>query len=376
MNTGEITVKRWTEDEFHHGKERWQGLLNDSNANTLFLSWNWMHSWWQIWGRDIATELYILAAYSKDELVGIAPLYFHTSPILKGCVTVKRIEFLGTCYRNAHFIRAEYLQFITKPDLQETVNRVLFDYLFSKSGWDEIILSDLTVCSDTYKAINAFADENNCTIRVDCAEETYAITCTDSYSSYISGLGRNTRLKLYNRRKELEKHGPVLVRNVALSELDHSIGRLNKFHEKRWSSLCFSEKAKQFIVNISGNNCQDKNTYCSELLVDGEVVSVLYNLKSGASVYNIQSGFIENFNRKISLGTLHLGYFTEELFKDNSIDTFDLLAGTGKNSNYKARLSKPSTKLETIQVVRSTFLKSMYTVKEKIWDKVIGKSNR
>ena len=35
MDTGEIIVKHLTEDEFRSGKEKWQQLLNQSNANNL-----------------------------------------------------------------------------------------------------------------------------------------------------------------------------------------------------------------------------------------------------------------------------------------------------------------------------------------------------
>lgn len=73
--------------------------------------------------------------------------------------------------------------------------------------------------------------------------------------------------------------------------------------------------------------------------------------------YNIQSGYKEDFDKKIALGSLHFGYLIEEFFYDNAVDQFDLLAGRGKSSNYKESFRGAPENFFTVQVFPSGALR-------------------
>ncbi len=184
MLLNDLVVRRWTEDDFLNNKKEWQDLLDSSLADKLFLSWDWMHSWWTIWGKKTTSRLHILAAYQDDELVGIAPLYFSKGRILKNLISVTRLEFVGTMYKLRGNIRAEYLEFITKKEFRKSANNVLLQHIYGDRRWDVLILSDLVVNGETYRTNQHLLKNSRCYSRIVQTENTYVVDCTSDYSDY------------------------------------------------------------------------------------------------------------------------------------------------------------------------------------------------
>ena len=108
------------------------------------------------------------------------------------------------------------------------------------------------------------------------------------------------------------------------------------------------------------------NLFFSKISHSGNNISVLYNLRVNDRLYNLQSGFEESYGKRVSLGLLHLGLAIEESCKDESIKTFDMLAGPGKNKYYKSDFSQSGTNLITLQFNRSRRLKIIYTLYDKM----------
>src|SRR2546430_12209639 len=52
-------------------REEWDALLEASPSQCLFLTWEWLYTWWKHLGGD--RSLCIITARSGDELVAIAP---------------------------------------------------------------------------------------------------------------------------------------------------------------------------------------------------------------------------------------------------------------------------------------------------------------
>src|SRR4051794_23919497 len=73
--------------EFDTLKEKWNALLSKSRSDTVFLRWEWMHTWWRHFGRN--RTLFLIGAESDGELVGLAPFYVDASgPLGARCLRV------------------------------------------------------------------------------------------------------------------------------------------------------------------------------------------------------------------------------------------------------------------------------------------------
>ena len=372
MDKTDLTIRQWSEEEFFHNREKWQQLLSGSSADKLFLSWDWMAEWWSIWGVNSTLRLCIYAAYDQGgALAGIAPLYLCTDTVLKGTLSVKRLQFIGTRYKGSSGIRAENLEFIARNRERQAITSALLYHIHTDNSWDELILSDLIVNDCTYDAVNK--NIYNYYPRITRSERSFLVDCTGSFDTYLAGLGKNTRLKFYNRRKLLETYGNVSIDYVSHKNINEVFETMNDFHKKRWSSLAFREPHEQILRKVL-DIFEPVNgaTFSSILKVNGKPLSVLMNLFANKMIYNIQLGYMEDFDRKISLGTLHLGYAIEDAFRNDNVDSFNLLAGRGKNTEYKERIARPYATLESLQMVRNSLLKSLYFVNDQIVQRFKG----
>src|SRR6516162_8462412 len=79
--------------EFSALRPEWNDLLRRSAADTIFLTWEWLWSWWECYaGKD--DLLHILVIREAGELIGILPLYRKLQPHLP-FFPVKTLHFIG-----------------------------------------------------------------------------------------------------------------------------------------------------------------------------------------------------------------------------------------------------------------------------------------
>ncbi len=357
-----ITIK--VIDNSHDFKtliDEWRQLSIESNANPLFLSWEWQYSWWNTWSETLSLELFLLTAYHDEKLIGVAPLYIDNINIIKG-LPIRRLQFIGNAWRKANTVRTEYLEFISCNEYSKEVCEAFLKFISLSDCWDEFLICDLVESSPTYAAIHNKNIIGNWHVFKRDSEAGVNIRTVGDFAHYVTTLGKNMRLKLFNRRKTIEEMGEVNVHTLNRSEVNQFFVHLNTLHQTRWGSDCFSGQSldfhKSFIAHIEDDNCLE----LSLIVFEGNVVSALYNIKMGNKVFNLQAGFIEEFNKKISLGTLHLGYSIEQAFNDVKVNSFDLLAGEGKNSFYKERYKGEDVNFLTMQIVRKKRLKYLYKI--------------
>src|SRR5215510_14841179 len=83
-----------TEPEFLALEDRWNALLRQSRSDTIFLTWQWLHAWWQAYAQS-GDRLYILVVEQQSRgIVGIVPLYLRASRRF-GIIPVRILRFIG-----------------------------------------------------------------------------------------------------------------------------------------------------------------------------------------------------------------------------------------------------------------------------------------
>ncbi len=353
----EVRAEFRNEDWFSSAERDWQQLLDASDADPLFLSWHWMYDWWQRFHRP-GDRLRLIAAYRGDRLIGLAPLYQAQARYLRGLLPVQRLQFLGTGIRRNAGLRSEYLGFILDREQRDAALDALLGALGELDGWQEACFQDVP-------------SENPLTNRLDTLGKrrelsrlrAYPIDTSSRFEDYLASLGRNTRLKLYNRRKLLNSLGQVELRPGR--DLNQLIDILNKFDMERFGYATLNQRARTQLHAL--DRCTPDlpvSKHSSLLLLDGKPLSVVINCLLQGQIYNFQLGYQPNFHKKISLGTLHLGYAIEQAFNDPDIHCFDLLLGGGKNSDYKRHLSDRSREAVSWQVMRSPLLKTLFAIND------------
>ncbi len=356
----ELKVRALSEQEFAALAPAWAELLENSTADPLFMSWPWLFSWWDVWSESFGLDLLLLGIYdSGNRLVGLAPLYRHDFRTMGG-FRIHRVHFIGNAWRVGPSVRTEYVGLIAREGYESEVAALTSGYL-RDLNWDEVVVSD-----SRSPAAGDFGDaltKHDDAIRL-VRNESKGI-CIDTrgrFDAWLQDLGPNTRLKAFNRRSvfEGELEGEVHRIHEDTREYAPFFEQLNSFHHERWGKPCFDDRAVDFHMKLLSRLSGNQRPELTALVVDGRTVSVLYDICSGRGVYNLQAGFDEHLHKKLSPGTLHLGYAVEQAFSDPDIDRYDLLAGYGKNTFYKAKFRGNEVDFTTLEFVRSPMLKLMY----------------
>ena len=64
-----------TEKQFFALREQWDDLLSHSAVDTVFLTWDWLWSWWQSYAQPGDDLHIILMRNTAGTITGIVPLF-------------------------------------------------------------------------------------------------------------------------------------------------------------------------------------------------------------------------------------------------------------------------------------------------------------
>jgi hypothetical protein len=341
--------RRIDEKEFDLAQKQWDDLLELSDANSLFVCWEWMHGWWKTWSTTLDLQLHIYFIYHQGVLVGILPLYLFN----KNKSIFREFQFLGNAWGRYPTIRSEHISPLFNRGLAKELNQSFLLWIRNHQFLDCFIIADCT----RYEF-----SETNVTIRK--IDKGYVLNCEGDFEAYKRSLSSAVRLKVFNRVDYLvEKYRSVEfgIYDLSATDLNYFFDQLNNFHINRWGAPCFNQSAvdfhKDFILRSDSSA-----SLLSFMKIDNQLVSLSYNLYSQGVLYNIQSGYVESFDKKVALGALHFGFLIEYVFSQPHIKKLDFLAGRGKRSNYKASFRGDEILFFTVQIFASFFVGCIYKV--------------
>lgn len=373
-----LTVQRLSEAQFQSMGDAWQQCLAQSDADRLFMSWPWLYSWWETWSQMLGLDLYLLGAFDeRDKLVGLAPFYLRRSYMPVG-LRIDRLQIIGNAWRVAPTVRTEYCSLILDRERASEARQALLGHL-GQTEWDELVLCDSSPAEveANRSTADGIAGPVDCIRRV--ADEGVSVDTSGDFASWLGSLGKNTRLKVYNRRRYLEGKSDLRLMDVPAGGYEPFFETLNAFHVTRWGKPAFDPEALRFHQRLLRRLGPDMQAACTILRVDGQDVSVLYDIIAGGVRYNLQSGFQEDLDPKVSLGRLHFGYAIEQAFADDQCRWYDLLAGRGKHSDYKRHFGGRINEFVTAELVRSPYLRILYRQQERLpptWRRTINRAFR
>jgi hypothetical protein len=358
-----LSLRRWTVDEWLRNETAWSRLLASSSADPLFLSWEWLTHWWDCYGGARGRAPDILAFYRGQELAGLAPLYYR--PVVRaGVVFARSVQVIGLAWRDPEPLISEYLDAIASPGDIREVRHACLSALLDRPAWTELVIG-LTASADEWRdtVMRRAPSEGHYVRELDRAV-SYQADLACGFGAYLRDLGQSTRRSLWNLRRRLTEQGNVTIESLSSTQINDGFNDLNRLHQLRWKRPAFAGKRLAFHLKLAAQLAGREELAFSRLRVNGNVVSVLYDIRKGTRQYNIKMGFNPGFGRQLSLGLLHLGYAMEAA-ADRGVTVYDFLAGPGKTSDYKHHLSQARRQLSSVQVLRGHFLPSLYRLRDR-----------
>ena len=68
-----ITIEKISPDQFIAMRQQWNDFLLTSNNNCLFLTWEWLSCWWQVFAASHRHFYFLQAKNSDGQIIGLFP---------------------------------------------------------------------------------------------------------------------------------------------------------------------------------------------------------------------------------------------------------------------------------------------------------------
>jgi CelD/BcsL family acetyltransferase involved in cellulose biosynthesis len=359
-----LTLRRWSIADWLGNEEAWSRLLARSNADALFLSWDWLTLWWHCFAGALSAGPEILAFYRGGDLVGVAPLY-RRRVVRSRVLPATSVQLIGASWRDPGPMISEYLDVIAIAAETDTVRRACVQALLSERAWSEWVIGCTAAGREWCEAFARPDGGQPQYVRDLDRLVSYQADLSHGFGPYLRSLGQSTRRSLWNLRRRLGQPGTVSFELLSPEAIDGGLNDLNRLHRLRWHQPAFAGAGLDFHTRLAARLASRGELALSRLRVGGQVVSVLYDIRKGARQYNISMGFDPSFSRSLSLGLIHLGHAMEAA-TERGVSTYDFLAGLGKRSDYKSHLSQMRCTLSCVQALRGYLLPSLYRWRDRV----------
>lgn len=284
----ELITKR---DELEDLADQWNDLLVESQANCIFLTWEWISTWLEAVYPE--APLLVVAAYDVNhQLVGVAPLYRCSMRALN-CVPLKCLRVLGECQAGA-----EYGDLIVHPDCEEPVIEAIASCLMdARDQWDCVFIpsvADWTGGRARWKKLFAKLNAYESWKPV----EYSAIALPETHEEYLKSLPGRARRGTARFGRRLSEVGPLDFRLCQSQEaLPNDLATLYDLHRCRWlelgqeGSFVRRPKLKSFNDLFSPVALERGWLRLYTLDVAGKPAASVYGFTYNGSGYGLQCGF-------------------------------------------------------------------------------------
>ena len=301
-------------------RHEWNELLLASSSACLFLTWEWMHTWWKYLAGD--RKLHIITVRAGGLLIAVAPLAVRPA-FTRHWMPAKALEFLGSGTAGSDFLSflvrrgheeialGEIAKCLAESNLMLELVRVektslpmigLASHL-RQSGWDAVYLTT-----------------NYC---------PYITLSGHTWESYLNSLHSTHRSNVNKALRKLHRNFDVSL-TFAKSEAERRVAldSYMQFHLARWSrqggSSAIGDQAQiDFHQEFSAMSLDRGWLRLYTLSLDGDPAAWIYLFRFQDVCYYYQSAFDERYSQ-YSVGTIVLSLVIKDAIEDGALE-FNLL---------------------------------------------------
>ena len=364
-----LNITWLTEEQFTLSRGQWSEILADSDADKLFSSWEWQHTWWHTYKSQLqATLALIVVENSEGVWQGVAPLYFSRKTYYK-LVPSRILQPIGGCWRGSSNIVSEYLDVLVRnSEFAEAARSMILDAVFSSQDWDELVFPYIESASPTIAGLFKCSKEHNSIFHQADEKTAYRIKSTKNIEEYKAGLSANARRSMFGDRTRICNVGQPELRLAKAAIIDEFMVTLAALHKARFGRSVLGGTTTGFFKSLAAIDESDITMFFSTISCDGRIVSMTLDIEVQGTVYNLQGGFdCTSTLNSASLGLVHIG-MNVEAYARLGYRVYDLLAGGGRsNPTYKASISNSSVDLLDVRIFRGELQKMLYKLRPALW---------
>ena len=313
-----------SKNEFEALESVWNDLLCRSNSNHINLTFEWMKTWFDVYGGN--KNLFILMAEDNDGIAGISPLMIQNinSPYHK-LLNVKRLTFMASGI-------SDNLDFIIVRKNELVINE-FFDFIFkNKNLWDELILCDIDSNSSNLHFIKKYTPPTSFIKNILQPYNGYYVSSSASnFNEYYSSLSKEQRRAIKKRSRRL-RNDFTIKNTISQDVSDELINDIQNFEKKRkrykilrGSEQFFKTDFVNFLKNLSKNFKNQKWLRIFKILVNEKLAAYVISFDYNQKIY----AWLTSYNLvfyKYSVGLLIHKNAIEFAF-NNNYKYFDFMRG-------------------------------------------------
>lgn len=358
-----VKTRVWNEAEWLASRETYEDLLARSDADRLFLSWDWLTLWWQTLPRRDGESLRVHAAYDGELLVGA--LVTAVGPASRKGLRLGSVQLLGSRFRESRGAFSEYLDVVATPALKPDIRSACIRSAMGGGSATEFVVGVTRDPQGWRDALRRTTPAWRGYARLVDSMTSYQADLSCGFPEYLASLSGNARRSLFNLRKKLASKGELRFVDIPGEDCAASLDQLNALHQLRWGKPALGGETLRLHQGLIDRWAPLDRIRMSQLLLDGRVVSLLYDIRVGTVQYNIQMAFDPDIDRSLSIGLLHLGYSMEQA-ASQGVRTYDFLAGTGRSTDYKKRIASRQCGVATVQFLSRPLPAAMFRLHDRL----------
>lgn len=320
----------------------WDELLLASAAESPFLTWEWLHTWWtHLRGRAV---LRTMAVWAGPELVAVVPLVRRRGSF----GWLHRDEFLGIGEAGS-----DYLDLIVRAGREGDAVRAIADSLVTSGV--PLLLDHVPQPSLSARLAAALEASGWTAVLTPGGVCPVIRLAGHSWDSYLATLGSAHRANIRRRLRGLGQRFRMRFDQVTTdAQRRDALDALCRFHQHRFqarggSTAFHAPELRAFHDEATRLALERGWLRMYTLVLDRTVAAVMYGFAYSRQFYFYQHGFDDRYERH-SLG-LVLMALTIRAAIDERMQAFDLLWGT---EGYKRLWTSEDRRLQRIHLFPGT----------------------
>jgi len=296
-------VKVDTFEGFKSLEKEWNALYEKSEQATIFSSWDWMFTWWEVFHEELSRKLFILCLYENETLIGIAPFHIY-SHYPKALIQGRTLQFIASGNKKEEKVTSEFLDLIVQSGRESLMIDAVSTYLIAhKKEWDfadfEYLLKDALI-------FQCFTGSNEVAIKKIQDGVRFYIGPKNNFDEYKSQMGNRWR-KMYDKKtRVLERDGSVKTVDTKSGEShEKALSRVSDMHceriRDRIGYCAFdSEKFSNFHHRVLKRLHPQNKALIKTLYLDDKALATYYVFTDKGQWHYYQSGFHSNYANRYS----------------------------------------------------------------------------
>jgi CelD/BcsL family acetyltransferase involved in cellulose biosynthesis len=302
-------------------RSTWNDLATAAGIDHPFLSFEWVQTWWECFGRGNA--LFVVVVKDRSGPIGIAPLMLSHGRMYG--LRVRQLESIG----NLHTRR---FGFIIARAWREAYRAIWAHVREQRARWDVLRLCQLPEDSQTLAEVRSLAAADGYLTGTWRSDDSPYVSLAGTWETYAKGLDAKHRSNLRNRLKRLGGLGEVGLETVSTAaQVQAALDDGMRLEAAAWkgdagTSINSQPEIRLFYTRFAERAARGGWLRLNFLTIDGCRIAFHYSVRCANKLYLLKPGYDPRYAR-YSPSNLLCFHVLQDGFQDGLVE-YDFLGAS------------------------------------------------